>query len=100
MAEKMIERVADAICLAANKFRKESGAAADYAKRAYEAEARAAIEAMREPTEEMQRAGFLANVFENPIPNCCDNPMRFSRATIPADKPYQAMIDAALNEAK
>jgi hypothetical protein len=48
-----------------------------------------------EPTEEMQRAGFLANVFTNPMPNCCDNPMRFARATIPADKPWRAMLAAS-----
>lgn len=49
----MIEKVAAAIQEASNKFRKENGPAADYAKRAYEAEARAAIEAMCEPSEEM-----------------------------------------------
>lgn len=80
--------------------------------------ARAAIGAMREPTEAMQRAGFFANVVGNPggcpgVPkgdNDVDwhNPdsiekylaqqgvCRIGRVTAPADKPWQAMIDAAL----
>lgn len=52
--------------------------------------ARAAIEAMREPTEGMQKAGFRVNVWENP------KSINVGRVTIPADKPWRAMIDEAL----
>lgn len=54
--------------------------------------ARAVIEAMREPTEAMQRAGFLANVWTNTAK------IDVGRVTMPADEAWQAMIDAALAE--
>jgi hypothetical protein len=92
--------------------------------------AKAAVEAMREPTEAMQFAGFRVNKFENkhgdkwgcpgvdsggPFPRDaftkdgdeCTEPERVkawierphchvARVTIPADKAWTAMIDAAL----
>jgi hypothetical protein len=96
----MIERVARAIC------EKACGAAvvADWDgpettegfREHWRGLARAAIAAMREPTEEMQRVGFLANRFSNADP--CDKPTCIGRITMRADKAWTAMVDAALNE--
>lgn len=58
--------------------------------------ARAAVEAMQEPTEAMQKAGFLANRFDNKSP--CEKPTCIARITMPADAAWSAMIDSILNE--
>jgi hypothetical protein len=57
--------------------------------------ARAAIEAMREPTEAMLKAGFHKNRWTNPKP-CHDHCV--GRVTLSIDEPWRAMIDAALSE--
>ena len=59
--------------------------------------ARAAVEAMRSPTEAMQRAGFVNNRHVNAA--CCDRPTCIGAVTMPADKAWVAMIDAAIAEA-
>ena len=84
---EMIERVAKALAKADG----DPSVLFDY----YLEHARAAIEAMREPTEEMSKAGFVVNKFDNEI-RCCDSPRRLARITMPADPAWKAMIDAAL----
>lgn len=84
---EMIERVAIAI--------QDALIAKSSAESSLMGVARAAVEAMREPTEAMEQAGLLANEFTNPRP--CGR-FCISRATLPASKPYEAMIDAALKE--
>lgn len=59
----------------------------------YRARARLALEAMKDPTEAMQRAGFRVNVYVNPAP--CGGSC-VARVTMPANKPFEAMIEAAL----
>jgi type II secretory pathway component PulM len=72
----MIEKVARAICKTHGAFDPDALTAGVAAWKYYIPEARAAIAAMREPTDEIRRAGDQ---------------------TI-SPEAYQAMIDAALNE--
>ncbi len=110
----MVERVARALCAADGYSWAED--------ELYMRQARAAIEAMREPTEEMQKAGLRVNKYENKggcpgVPHgdpCTDwkdpaaisgymkqtGVCRVARVTMPADEPWRAMIDAALSEQK
>lgn len=89
---EMIERVAQAIDplpwtdLARDHWRKGG---VEEGKEAARAKARAAIEAMREPTEAMVKAGTIGW-----------DPMDGSgvRPVFDPTKPYEAMIDAALND--
>lgn len=62
-------------------------------KRDYRQMMRVAIRVLREPTEAMLKAGFLANVWTNP--NSCDKPGCISRVTMPFDKAWIAALDAA-----
>lgn len=75
----MIERVARAIAA------KETGSETNY--RDFVDAARAAIEAMREPTDEMVRAGRAVDGQYNTV-----------RASIDAAAHYRAMIDKALEK--
>lgn len=95
MSESMIDRVARA--LHARRYGEwyEGPLKMTDSQRACLADARAAIEAMREPTEYMQKAGFRLNKWTNPKP-CHDHCV--GRVTMPVDAPWRAMIDAALNE--
>lgn len=79
MAESMVERVARAIQSADFEMSRKAVRGEDTGDE-YTVLARAAIEAMREPTREMDDAGRDNN---------------FMRYATPA---WQAMIDAALNE--
>lgn len=94
MAETMIERVARAICVASGLDPDRPFSSSNYSKETepqecawheYLPEARAAIAAMREPTEVMERAAF-SNMDKNGYP--VGNPT----------SDYSAMIDAALKE--
>lgn len=82
MTDSMIERVKAAI---ADKLAPAIDMHAPYAKVMLDMAARAAIEALREPTEEMIVAG------ERPF----DEPFTGGRLT-PASAVYEAMIDKAL----
>ena len=59
-------------------------------------DARAAIQAMREPSDAMLRAGFRNNRHVNSAP--CDRATCIGAVTMPADQAWRAMIDAALAE--
>lgn len=74
---EIIDRIAQAICNA-GKGQPAWDEATEYQRDFHRAEARAAIEAMREPTKAMLLAGHGANL--------CDN----------APEVWQAMIDEAL----
>lgn len=50
-------------------------------------------ERLGEVTEEMQRAGFKVNVWNNPA--TCDNPRCIGRVTMPADNAFRAMLAAS-----
>ena len=82
MPDSMIERVARALLVA-----DRSAITPDY----YQRMARAAIEAMREPTEAVQRTGLLA----------LDQELKWCGMDCNCDQMnvWQAMIDAALSEA-
>lgn len=88
MTETIIERVARAIYERRGLLKPVEAfpTNAPWAQRALE-EARAAIEAMREPTEEMERAGLETGEFENGI--CVTS------ASAPGNV-WSAMIDEAL----
>ena len=58
-------------------------------------DARAAIAAMREPTEFMEQIGYETNC-QISHDEGRDNPCRLASVTIPAKLAYQAMIDEAL----
>ena len=83
-----VEQVADAINKADIAFRKANGPAADYAKRSYEAMARAAIEAMREPSREMVEGVMQASLDCTPINRCEEQALQV----------WQNTIDAILSE--
>jgi hypothetical protein len=90
---EMVERVARAICKADGRDPDSdftSGNATFPAWQAYQSRARAAIEAMREPTEAMIEAGGLSDAarpYDGPEGEGC----QFYPAIA-----YRAMIDAAL----
>lgn len=92
MTEPMIERVARAMYADTNgradKWREEEPLTKDV----YRSNARAAIEAMREPTEAMTFKGMykFAEAYEN------SNPRGVGQCEI--DQVWQAMIEAALSE--
>jgi len=92
MAEMtMVERVARAIYEGRNGV----GAVAwahrqDGYKDPYRADARAAIEAMREPTPEMAVAGFVADAFRTPMARL--------EADFEPKAVHRAMVDAALTK--
>lgn len=50
-------------------------------------------ERLGDVTEEMKRAGFKVNVWNNPA--TCDNPMCIGRVTMPADNDFRAMLAAS-----
>lgn len=92
----MIERVARAIC-AAEDYDWESLLGAQesaYRQQKYMRFARAAIEAMWEPTEKMAEAGSTGPFSRNP--DSLVNAMFFPKEHTPYV--YRAMIDAALKE--
>lgn len=85
---EMVEQVAAACQTADQKFRKENGPAADYAKRCYEAIADAAIKAMREPTSEQENIFYAMRIkLGDSRSEACLNVSR-----------WELGIDAALSE--
>ena len=87
----MLEKVARAICSKSDEycFWKDGLAEQDATCSGCLAQAKAAIDSMREPTGEMVKAG---TVYWDP---CDGSPIR---AAFEPTKPYQAMIDTALKE--
>ena len=87
----MLEKVARAICSKSDEycFWREGLANPDATCATCLAQAKAAIEAMLDPTDEMVKAG---TVHWDP---CDGSPIR---AVFEPTKPYQAMIDTALKE--
>lgn len=92
MVESMVERVARAICDGrwdAEHFNETANGEEPEEQREYwRGIARAAIEAMREPTDAMVEAGFDAGD---------DTVQGYSENADPQDT-WQSMIDAAINE--
>jgi hypothetical protein len=83
MTDSMVERVARALCASTGS----SELVVAHSWRAFEAHARAALAAMREPTDEMLHAGFLADE---------DDRMNGGEGIEPLKSAWQAMIDEAL----
>lgn len=82
----MVTKVAEAINRADVEFRTNNKASYDYAKRSYESMARAAIEAMREPTNDQ------ANEYYKIRKSCADSDiMACFNVSV-----WESMIDAAL----
>ena len=100
MAESMVERVAKAICRQANLDDGYADNATLQASidggmwRNHTGQARAAIEAMREPTDEMIVAGYNAADLWNASAHPMSNVIMRAKAT------YEGMLDAALAETK
>ncbi len=87
---EMVERVAEAMWLEDTQDVKWEFAQRNYAP-GYRVRARAAIAAMREPTEAMVRAGDLAQTEAR-------GPKLGAQVAMASSVPWRAMIDAALVE--
>lgn len=85
---EMVERVARAIAVAGNGGTWDDWYSEDQ-KEFHRRRARAAIEAMREPTKAMVKAGTIS---WDPMDGSPIRPM------FDPKRPYEAMIDTALNE--